>query len=161
MKKIIKLNDLNVEKCFKLIFDNKSDYEYFSNLGWSKNQFLEQIKKKIKFSFCLNNYDKLVGFIIGDLITIEKKLEYEILLIYVDTKYRNKGNATLLLDTIIKYSIDNNLNRICLEVAQSNIGAISLYEKNKFIRVGYRKNYYRLPSLEKDNCIIYEKKFND
>lgn len=161
MKKIIKLNDLNVEKCFKLIFDNKSDYEYFSNLGWSKNQFLKQIKKKINFSFGLNNYNQLIGFIIGDLITIEKKLEYEILLLYVHEKYRKKGYATFLLDTIIKYSIDNGLKKICLEVAEKNISALNLYEKNKFIRVGYRKNYYILPLGEKDHCIIYEKKFND
>ena len=161
MKNTTKVDYDNIEECFNLIFKNESDYKYFSNLGWSKNQFFKQIKKKINFSIGLYNYDKLIGFVIGDLIAIEKKLEYEILLLYVDKKYRKKGNATFLLNTIIEYNINNNLRKICLEVAESNISAINLYKKNKFRRVGYRKNYYNLLLEEKDSCIIYEKKFNE
>ena len=40
----------------------------------------------------------LIGFVIGDLISIEKKLEYEILLIYVDNKFRKKGFASYLIN---------------------------------------------------------------
>ena len=39
----------------------------------------------------------LIDFVIGDLISIEKKLEYEILLIYVDNKFRKKGFASYLI----------------------------------------------------------------
>ena len=37
---------------------------------------------------------------IGDLITIEKKLEYEILSLYVSTQKRKLSHATKLLESI-------------------------------------------------------------
>ena len=38
----------------------------------------------------------LIGFFRRDLLSIEKKLEYEILLLYVDDKFRKRGFVSYL-----------------------------------------------------------------
>ncbi len=161
MKKIKKINLENIIEFKDLIKENASEFSYFDNIGWSFNQYVAQIKKKINHSFILYEKNKIIGFILGDLINVEKKLEYEILLIYVDRKHRKKGNATLLLEYISK-TVDNNLlQKISLEVAENNFMAIDFYKKNNFAQVGFRKKYYSLNSKEKIDGLIFEKKINE
>ena len=50
----------------------------------------------------------LIGFVIGDLISVEKKLEYEILLIYVDNKLSKKGFASYLINVHTELNLFNN-----------------------------------------------------
>jgi len=88
--KIFKLNKENINYCINLIFCNKEDFDYFQQIGWSKKEYLNQIDKKINYSFGISKNKKIIGFIIGDLINVEKKSEYEILLIYIEKKFRIK-----------------------------------------------------------------------
>ena len=161
MIKIFKLNKENINHCINLIFCNKEDFDYFQQIGWSKKQYLNQIDKKIDYSFGISKNKKIIGFIIGDLINVEKKSEYEILLIYIEKKLRYKGYATFLIKKIIKLLSKQNLKTIFLEVSEKNIQAISFYEKNKFIRVGYRHGYYKRHIDKKENAIIYVKNINE
>lgn len=162
MKKIIKkLDELSIIDCINLISKNTKEFNYFQNLGWSNNQFINQINKNINFSLGLIILKKLAGFILGDLFSIENKLEYEILLLYIDKKFRNKGNATLLLNSIIYTNFEYPLKKIILEVGETNVSALRLYEKNKFNRIGLRKDYYMLKNNHKDNAIVYERILND
>ena len=66
---------------------------------------------------------------ISDLITIEKKLEYEILLLYVSIHKRKLANATKLLESILLILRKKQLKKIYLEVAADNFGVIQLYKK--------------------------------
>ena len=69
-------------------------------MGWSKNQFILQFNKNVNLSFgCFHN-KKLVSFMIGNLIFIEKVSEYEILFIYVKKTDRRKGLSNYLLNNI-------------------------------------------------------------
>ena len=56
---------------------------------------------------------------------------------------QDKGVGHLLLATICKTLIEENITRIFLEVRKSNIKAIKLYKKFGFEVDGERKNYYR------------------
>ncbi len=62
--------------------------------------------------------------------------------IAVHPDYRNHGIATCLLDMILNFADENELEFVTLEVRESNINAIHLYEKFGFETVGKRKNYY-------------------
>ena len=73
----------------------------------------------------------LIGFIIGDLISIEKKSEYEILLIYVDNKLRKKVFVLYLINELTTYSFIQPLRKITLEISKTNIAILNLYKKNK------------------------------
>ena len=95
------------------------------------------------------------------MIYVEKKSEYEILLLYVDKNFRNHGHATYLINALNNILKSNKLNRITLEVPVSNYIAINLYKKNGFCQIGKRKNYYKISIDIKEDALIFEKKINE
>ena len=108
MLKIKKLSPKDVYKSFKLFDYLSGDLEHFTDLGWSLEQMSLQFSKKINFSLGLFNQNSLEGIIIGNLITIDKKTEYEILILYVNNKKRNLGYATALLANVLLKSKQRN-----------------------------------------------------
>lgn len=60
----------------------------------------------------------------------------------VRPEFRRRGFAGKLLQDLIDYAAENDINAITLEVRVSNIPAISLYESFGFQVEGRRKNYY-------------------
>ena len=139
--------------------NDKVEFEYFRQLGWSKKQFQLQLIKEINFGLVLIYDNKIKGFIIGDLITIEKKLEYEILILYVNSKNRRLGYASKLINNLNLF-LKKKLKKIFLEVAEDNISAIELYEKNNFKKIGIRKNYY-LNNKNRIDALFYQKIINE
>ena len=133
MQKTQLLNYSNINLCANLVVKNKSDLDYFNQLGWSTNEINDQINKKSDFSFGFWESNILVAFILGNLIAIEKISEYEILLLYVDFKYRKIGKASSLINSISSFSFAQPLNKISLEVSENNIPAINLYKKKWFL----------------------------
>lgn len=77
------------------------------------------------------NEDRLIG-IISMYINQEKTLFGYITNVSILSEYANKGLASHLLAQCIEYSMDKNLFCIKLEVNESNIPALRLYEKFKF-----------------------------
>ena len=124
MFKIKNLTKFNSNTCFNLISKNKKDLSNFLKLGWSQKQFNLQFNKNINFSLGYYNNSNLLAFILGDLITIENKSEYEILIIYVNSQYRNLNYATKLINGITFFLKDIELKKIYLEVAENNKPAI-------------------------------------
>jgi len=159
--KTIFLNLKNFELCQQLIQKNISDFSYFLNIGWTFDEISNQIKKDTNKSIGLLKFDRMIGFIIGNFLYIEKKSEYEILILYIDNDYRKLGYASYLINVISKSSFLYPLKTITLEVSESNIPAINLYKKNKFNQIGKRKNYYTISKNFKETAIIFEKKINE
>ena len=157
MLKINKLKSENFFDCHNLIATNKNDKLYFENLGWKLNQFKKQLLKDNNFSLGLFNNDLIISFVIGDIISIEKIIEYEILLIYVNFNYRQLGCASKLLNEIPIALNQDHLKKIYLEVSSDNYKAIKLYKNNKFIQTGTRKKYYQFNN-NKFDALLFEKK---
>jgi ribosomal protein S18 acetylase RimI-like enzyme len=154
--KIKKILFNHVSSCDNLIKTSIYDLKYFKRLGWNFNQFKSQISKKTNYGLGLFNGHTLEGFLLGDLITVEKTTEYEILLIYVKKQKRKMGHATKLLENIQITLKKKNLMKIFLEVATNNYQAIKLYKKNKFKKNGIRKNYYLMDN-NKIDAVLFEK----
>tara|TARA_Y100001970_G_scaffold283825_1_gene399893 strand:- start:49 stop:531 length:483 start_codon:yes stop_codon:yes gene_type:complete len=160
---LIKIKELlhqDYSQCYELLDYHNGDLDYFRELGWSLKEFNLQFLKEISFSLGLFNENKLEGFLIGNLITIEKKTEYEILLLYVNNKKRNLGYATTLLANILSKLKKKKLVRIYLEVAENNAIAINLYYKNAFKKISVRNDYYKFKN-KKTDAIILEKIINE
>ena len=68
---------------------------------------------------------------------------------------RKKGVGNRLINSLKEIAKKQNLERIVLEVRVSNQPAISLYEKNAFVSVGIRKNFYEKP-IEDAKIMICE-----
>ena len=142
--------------CYNIIDQHSNDLDIFLKLGWSKSQFKVQLAKKNNLTLGLYENSILEGFVIGDLINIEKNIEYEVLLIYVNVEKRKRGYATKLLEYIPLILKKEKLKKIYLEVAANNHSAIKLYEKNNFKQRGIRKKYYTLDN-KKFDAFFFEK----
>ncbi len=82
--------------------------------------------------------DNIIGFISYS-IMYERA---EILDIFIDIKYRNKGYASKLINKVLNQA--HECNNISLEVDTKNENAINLYKKFGFEIKTVRKNYYDL-----------------
>ena len=116
--------------------------------------------KEINFRLGLFRGDIFEGFVLGNLITIEKKIEYEILLLYVKIQKRKLGYATKFLKSISLVFNNNQLKNIYLKVAKDNQLAINLYKKNNYLQTGIRKDDYQFSNTKIDVYFI-EKIINE
>ena len=82
---------------------------------------------------------KVVAFINYSIIYDRAEINY----IYVDAKYRNEHIASELMDFMLEDCIDNGCTNITLEVAETNVAGIKLYDKYGFEKKAIRKHYYK------------------
>ena len=71
--------------------------------------------------------------------------EGDITNVAVASSMRNQGIGKMLLNKLFEETKNKGVNKIFLEVRESNAGAIHLYEKMGFVVTGRRKNYYEAP----------------
>jgi len=69
----------------------------------------------------------------------------EIIMIGVKQEYRKKHVATMLLKACLSTLITQNVRSLFIEVRESNVAAIKLYQSLNFIENRIRKEYYRNP----------------
>ena len=66
-------------------------------------------------------------------------------------EFRRNGVGNRLVEFFVNQMKSENAEFITLEVRESNLNAISLYEKCGFHKVGQRKDFYEKP---KENAIL-------
>jgi [ribosomal protein S18]-alanine N-acetyltransferase len=93
---------------------------------------------------------QVCGFLVVRLIDAEA----EILNLAVEPLEREKGIGSLLLAAIVEESQRRQVERIFLEVRESNHAAIAFYQAHGFWKTGERKKYYRNPP---ENAVLMEK----
>ena len=120
----------------------------FVNIKELENKFPEVLKKdSIKIDFERNPYTnyliyKLENQIVGFLNYNDIYERIEIVNFNVLPDFQNQHIGTKLLVYLIEIALDNKKKNITLEVRKDNKKAIYLYQKNGFLEVGIRKNYY-------------------
>ncbi|HQC54117.1 MAG TPA: ribosomal protein S18-alanine N-acetyltransferase [Clostridia bacterium] len=119
---------------------------------WTK----ESLSTYVNESNCLvlihnDEINSIVGYIIYQAVSDD---EIEILKIAIKTEFRGAGLGNMLLSELNKEALAHGVKNIILEVAENNIAAIRLYEKNNFQKEGIRKKYYN----NKTNAILYRRK---
>ena len=115
-----KINEIGLQ--IKEDFNKKYDIENFLNLDYGKIYVYEENESVIGFIQLEEHYEIL------DIINIA-----------VDKDNHNKNIGTKLIEFSTK---DTKAEKIMVEVRESNISAIKLYEKNGFIEIIRRKKYY-------------------
>lgn len=107
---------------------------------WSKESFYNELSNNLAHYYCaVDEENTLLGYA-GCWHIFD---EAHITTLSVHPDYRKKGVAQNLIFTIVDDCYKNKIKYITLEVRESNIAAISLYEKNGFKSIGTRKNYYQ------------------
>ena len=121
---------------------------------WSKQQFQESLAS---YQCTVNEQsNQAVGFCILQPVLDEANL----LLMAIHPSQQGKGLGYELLDYSIQ-QLKNNPVQVFLEVRESNLAAIRLYEKTDFHQIDLRKNYY--PNLDgtKEHAVIMVKTCTD
>ncbi len=121
---------------------------------WSVKQFEEAVSSYQ--STVIEQNGQVVGFCILQPVLDEANL----LLMAIDQRQQGKGLGFKLLDASVAM-LKNNPVQIFLEVRESNIAAIKLYEKADFHQIDLRKNYYPRPGGGKEHAIIMVKACSD
>lgn len=118
---------------------------------WSKQSFADGMKNEnVQTYFTALKNETVVGYV----CIFHIFEDGEILNIAVDPEFRKMGIAKMLLDRAFEFLKENKVTRVTLEVRESNTAARCLYEKNGFLPIGIRKNYYHAPT---ENGIVMEK----
>ena len=108
---------------------------------WSRGMMQSALADPAVSVFALREGDLLVGYMM--LLTVLP--DGEILNLAVLPEYRRQGLADKLFEACAEHCRAIGVEMMFLEVRESNTPAISLYEKQGFVTVGRRKNYYRYP----------------
>ena len=117
------------------------------SIPWSEKSFKDSLESEnTNFVVALCN-DEIVGYI-GMYVFGE---EADISNVAVSLKHRRKHIAQNMLDYILDWSQNKKIKNLTLEVRETNVPAIKLYEKNGFKEAGIRKDYYEKP---KENAVI-------
>lgn len=117
---------------------------------WSEAAFTSALEDKNAVTLAAFCGDILCGFITGVYLLDTA----DIYSVAVSSEYRKKGVGKRLLGEFFS-ALPNEVNSVCLEVRESNIPAIKLYERLGFEHVGLRKNFYQDP---RENAILMTKK---
>ena len=117
------------------------------SLPWTRKELENQMNGSSCIFLTAVDADGTVMGYIGLMFVLD---EGYISNVAVAPEYRRRGIADVLISVLIDRTREN-LAFLTLEVRESNIPAISLYEKHGFKSVGLRKNYYEKP---KENALL-------
>ncbi len=111
------------------------------SLPWSKEALKKEIENKNSLCLVAVTDNSISGFIMAKTVLDEA----EILEFAVRKDSRKKGIGNSLLSALIAALKKRGVKTVYLEVRASNIIAVNLYKKAKFIEYGLRKDYYMEP----------------
>lgn len=117
---------------------------------WSENSLKEELENPNARFFTAVSDGRVIGYAGMHTVLGENYIDN----IAVTEAYRKRGVAGALLKKLEAVAVDENGEFISLEVRETNTAAIGLYEKNGYIRVGIRRNFYQKPT---ENAVIMTK----
>lgn len=109
--------------------------------AWTKGMFLSSFENENAFVLAAKLDNALAGYIVISTVLDEACIDN----IAVLPEFRRSGIAEQLIDFAEK-ELNGFVAFITLEVRESNLPAISLYQKKGFLQVGLRKKYYHNPN---------------
>ncbi|MCD4549816.1 ribosomal protein S18-alanine N-acetyltransferase [Schaalia sp. lx-260] len=90
-----------------------------------------------------------VGAFLGSVLAgwagISIGIDADVMTIGVREQFRGTGVGHALMSDVLAVALDEGAQRIFLEVRESNVGAIHMYERHGFFPIGRVKNYFRYP----------------
>lgn len=133
MKNLV-IDKMTISDLAEIANNLTSDFDEF----WNSSILESEIKNPFSQYIIAKINREIVGFA-GVIDTVD---QLEITNIVVRKDFRKKGIGNELLTELIKLAKENDKEKITLEVNNTNLAAIKLYEKNGFKNVGFRKKYY-------------------
>lgn len=117
---------------------------------WGKGLIEDALASRENWLIYHQESHHVCGWLTASVVFDQSELE----LIVVDQKMRRQGLAQRLLSAWIEAAKAKKVSEYLLEVRESNLGAIALYEKMGFECVGKRKNYYPTEQGREAACLF-------
>ena len=108
---------------------------------WSRESFESSAFREDTLYLTAELEGQVVGYA-GMWISLD---EGEITNVSVDSKWQGQGIGRLLLEKLLDWAEKAGATSCILEVRESNVRAIRLYEDMGFVPLGVRKNFYESP----------------
>ena len=121
---------------------------------WSKES-LALLTGVAAMGICAVGESGRVYAYVGMLIVLD---EGQITNVAVHPEMRRRGLGESVVSALIESAVKKGIVSFSLEVRESNVGAISLYEKLGFSVAGVRKGFYTQP---KENALVMIKNIED
>jgi ribosomal-protein-alanine N-acetyltransferase len=116
---------------------------------WSVDDYIAVARGDFTDRLCLVH-----GNVNGLLLASVVPPDAEILNVFVDPAQRRRGIATNLLQAALKRMQEMGARRVWLEVRESNVGALHIYEAAGFRRSGRRPEYYSGIEKKEDALVL-------
>lgn len=112
--------------------------------AWGQGEFHTLLLQDSVFGFVARQNNAYSGPATGGFVLVRSAGgEAEILTIAVDMRYRRAGLGWRLMQAALGQARQGGAEAMFLEVDQANGGAIALYRRLGFRKVGERKAYYK------------------
>ncbi|UNE54579.1 ribosomal protein S18-alanine N-acetyltransferase [Bartonella machadoae] len=140
--------------------DSASLHQIYQNCftpAWEKQAFDDFLTDHSIFGYkvaLMSEPEKILGFCLCRLILDEA----EIITIAVHPHFRRQGIGTLLIDSIFCHLHHEGAIKLFLEVEETNLSALKLYQRFKFEKIAKRFAYYQSHNSRTD-AIIMQKTF--
>ena len=142
MISIKQIKEKDVDLCYELDSNTLS--------LWTKKQWANEFKKEGIEVFALLLANFVIGISVLQFVLDEAQINYFV----VNQKFRKKGFGSQLMIYLIERCKTLSINKLLLEVSQSNITANKFYSRFDFSTVGIRRNYYK----DGSDALLKEKK---
>ena len=114
---------------------------------WSETSVASELDNPLSLWLIAEEEGTVLGYV-GSQTVLD---ETDMMNIAVRPECRRRGIAAALIGELVNQLREHGSHVLRLEVRESNVPAIALYESMGFTQLGLRKNYYRNP---KENALI-------
>ena len=119
---------------------------------WSETSVASELDNPLSLWLIAEEEGTVLGYV-GSQTVLD---ETDMMNIAVQPECRRRGIAAALIGELVNQLREHGSHVLRLEVRESNVPAIALYESMGFTQLGLRKNYYRNP---KENALILGKEW--
>ena len=123
------------------------EQDAFGKMAWRENDFSSAIASDYDYPLVIRSGGHAVAYCVLRILGPEAEIEN----ICVHPSFRKNGLGDLMMDEMIRLSLEQKASQIFLEVRTRNTPARNLYTKKGFGESYIRKNYYIDPS---DDALI-------
>jgi len=116
---------------------------------WSRSIFEKTVTSN-KYAVVMEDAQRIVGYGVVSFVVGEA----ELLNLCIDPSLQGKGRGADLLEHLVDKAIDSGNKDMYLEVRESNLAALHIYEKCGFNEIGRRKNYYPSKAGREDAILM-------
>ena len=121
---------------------------------WSRGNFVDSIASRYAARLLYSPGGELLGYFVAMLGVDEMHL----LNITVAPAAQGRGHARFLIDALIALCRAHAARELWLEVRESNLRALRIYQRLGFAQVGLRKGYYPAALGRREDAVVMSRK---